>query len=240
MVKRTTDFQHQIADTCLEQTAGVFDHPTPFDPAVDRLAAHAAAGAGRMRPVLLHAPLLTTGVLRGPQDGDLRERARQKTAILHKLTPCGSGRRWRLGEACVLDAPCRGRAQHEEGAGGLEPQESCERVARLLAARTARLCTRVLGADQTPCRPILGTRGDASTTADSTGATSDATATGPGSATTGSRAAARAATRVAAAAAETPHRGASAVRERAGAAPRVRSAASNAGQRTCLPCWAVL
>ena len=89
VVKRTTDFHHQIADTCLEQTECVLDNPTPFDTAVDMLDAHSAAGEGLIRPFLLHAQLLTTGFLRGHQDVDLRERERQKTEILQKLTPCG-------------------------------------------------------------------------------------------------------------------------------------------------------
>ena len=131
-----------------------------------------------------------------------------------------------------MDTPFRGLAQKEDGEGGMDQQEIFDRVALFLAAITARLFKRVLGADNTPFRPIMGKRGDASTTADSTVAESDSTATGPGSATTGPGSAAREATMVAAAAAETPHRCASAVRERAGASPRVRSAASNAGKRT--------
>ena len=47
-------------------------------------------------------------------------------------------------------------------------------------------------------------------------------------------------TTVAASASETPQRCASAVRERAGASPRVRSAASRAGRSTCLHWFALL
>jgi len=86
-----------------------------------------------------------------------------------------------------------------------------------LATITLRLFSRVLGADDTPLGPVMGTRGDA-----------DAAA---GPMTTGAGAS-RGATTVAASASETPSRWAKAGRERAGASPRVRSAASSAGKST--------
>jgi hypothetical protein len=83
-----------------------------------------------------------------------------------------------------------------------------------LAAITFRLCRRVLGADDASLGAVMGKRGDAGTVVRGTGSSS------------------RGATTVAASASETPRRCARAVRERAGASPRARNAASNAGRRT--------
>src|SRR2546426_12218730 len=84
-------------------------------------------------------------------------------------------------------------------------------------AITRGLFNRVLGADDPPFRAVMGKRGDA-------GAAAGPVATGVGSSS--------GATMVAASASETPSRWARAVRERAGASPRARSAASSAGRRT--------
>jgi hypothetical protein len=81
------------------------------------------------------------------------------------------------------------------------------------------LCSRVLGADDAPFGAIMGQRGDAR-------------ARGTGSS--------RGVTTVAASASETPSRCARAVRERAGASPRVRKAVRRVGRRTCIHWWALL
>src|SRR5439155_23653268 len=82
------------------------------------------------------------------------------------------------------------------------------------------LCRRVLGADEASLRAVMGTRGDASAAA--------------GRATTGAEPSSSGATTVAALVSETPRRCASAVRERVGASPRPRRAASSTGTRTCI------
>jgi hypothetical protein len=92
------------------------------------------------------------------------------------------------------------------------------RVVFLLAALTGGLFSRVVGADDAPCRSGMGTREEA-------GAALDAAATGVASSSGG-------VITVAASASETPKRCARAVRERAGASPRARSAASSAGKST--------
>jgi len=84
-----------------------------------------------------------------------------------------------------------------------------------LAAITVRLCSSVLGADDPPFRPVMGKRGAdavAGTVATGAGSSSDVTI-------------------VVASSSETPKRCARAVRERAGASPRARNAASSAGKR---------
>jgi hypothetical protein len=92
-------------------------------------------------------------------------------------------------------------------------------VVFFLAAITVRLCRRVLGADDAPLGAVMGQRGDAGA------AVGTATPDVGSSSTSGM-------TMVAASASETPKRCAKAVRERAGASPRVRSAASQTAKRT--------
>ena len=75
-----------------------------------------------------------------------------------------------------------------------------------------------MGADDAPLGAVMGTRGD-------TGAT-------VGTAPPGGGAAAASGVTTVAAASEMPSRWARAVRERAGASPRVRRAASKTGKRT--------
>ena len=82
-----------------------------------------------------------------------------------------------------------------------------------LAAITFGLLRRVLGADDLSFRPVMGKRGVSGV------------ATGAGSSVNEP-------TTEAASAFETPSRWVRAVRERAGASPRVRRAASSAGSRT--------
>jgi hypothetical protein len=111
-----------------------------------------------------------------------------------------------------------GRTQKQDGEEGIDQQDIFHRVVFFLAAITVRLFSSVLGADDPPFRPVMGKRGEAGAAA--------------GTATPGAGSSARGVTTVAASASETPQRCASAVRERAGASPRARSAASSVGRRT--------
>jgi hypothetical protein len=113
-----------------------------------------------------------------------------------------------------MDATAVGVAEKEDREEGIDQQDIFDRVVLFLAAITFRLCRRVLGADDAPLGAVMGKRGDAGAVARGTGSSS------------------RGVTTVAASASETPSRWARAVRERAGASPRVRSAASSAGRST--------
>jgi hypothetical protein len=117
-----------------------------------------------------------------------------------------------------MDAAAVGVAQKEDREQGIDEQDIFYRMVFFLAAITCGLLRRVLGADDTPFGAVMGKRGE-------TGAAAGTVATGAGSSSSG-------VTTVAAAASETPKRCASAVRERAGASPRVRSAVSRTGRRT--------
>jgi hypothetical protein len=116
-----------------------------------------------------------------------------------------------------MDTAAVGVAQKEDDEQGIDQQDIFDDVVFFLAALTRGLFKRVLGADNASFRPVMGKRG-----ADAIAGTG-ATSAGSSSSDV---------TTVAASASETPSRCARAVRERAGASPRLRSAASSAGKRT--------
>jgi hypothetical protein len=214
----TTEFHHQIADTRLPQADPVFDDAAALDTAVDMLDPPPPLVQRLMNHVLLQRELLAAWLLGRHEDLHLGQRKRQEAQILQEPAPRGPGRRRRVGNRLLMDAAAGGVAEEEDDEQGMHSQDVFDRVVFFLAALTCRLCSRALGADDPPFRPVVGTRGDAGATA--------------GTATIGGGSSARGVTTVAASASETPKRWASAVRERAGAAPRARRAASSAGSRT--------
>src|SRR2546421_1755100 len=117
-----------------------------------------------------------------------------------------------------MDATAVGVAEEKDDEQGIHEQDIFDRVVFFLAAITRGLFNRVLGADDTPFRPVMGKRGDAGVPA--------------GTAASGVATSSSVATRVAAATSATPSRWAKAVRERAGASPRLRRAARSTGKRT--------
>src|SRR5689334_24526693 len=117
-----------------------------------------------------------------------------------------------------MDTAAIGVAQKEDREEGIDQQDIFDGVVLFLAALTRGLLRRVLGADDAPFGPVMGKRGEA-------GAAAGTATTGAGSSSSGT-------TTGAASASETPSRCARAARVRAGASPRARSAASNAGNRT--------
>src|SRR5262249_37865459 len=154
--------------------------------------------------------LRTAGLLRRHQDLYLREREGQEAQILQQPAPgrerVGGG----LRDAQIMDPAAVGVAQKEDDEQGIDEQDIFHGVVFFLAAITLGLFRRVLGADDASFRPVMGKRGEA----------------GAGARGTGSS---RGATTVATSVSETPSRCARAVRERAGASPRVRRAASSTG-----------
>ena len=117
-----------------------------------------------------------------------------------------------------MGAAAIGVTEKEDEEQGIDEQDIFYRVVLFLATITFRLCRRVLGADDLWLGAIMGKRGDS-------GVAAGTVAPGAGSS-------ARGATTVAASATATPRRWARADRERAGASPRARSAASSAGKST--------
>jgi hypothetical protein len=218
MVQGATELHHQIADARLPQAHPVFDDATPLDAAVDLLDPQPPLVERLVGQVLLQGQLPTAGLLRRHEDRHLREREGQEAQSLQQPTPRREGVGSGLSDAQSLDTAAVGIAQKEDREQGIDEQDIFDSVVFLLPTITFLLFTRVLGADDAPFGPVMGTRGEAGGAA--------------GMGTTGAGSSASGVTTVAAAASETPRRWARAERERAGASPRVRSAASNAGNRT--------
>jgi hypothetical protein len=120
-----------------------------------------------------------------------------------------------------MHATAVGVAQQEEQEEGIDEPDLFDGLVLCLAALPCGLFNRLLGADDAPLGALRGTRGEAGA------------GMGVGSSASG-------ATTGAASASETPSRWARALRERAGASPRGRRAASSPGSRTWLPWWAWL
>jgi hypothetical protein len=112
-----------------------------------------------------------------------------------------------------MDPAAIGITEQEDEEQGIDEHDIVDRMILFLAAITRGLFKRVLGADNPPCGTVMGKRGTT------------------GAAARGAAVSSRGATTVAASASETPRRCARAMRERAGASPRGRSAASSAGKR---------
>src|SRR4051794_15668161 len=117
-------------------------------------------------------------------------------------------------------------AEEQDEEQGVDQQDVLYGMVLFLAAVTLRLFSRIPGADDAPFRPVMRKRG----------AAGPATGAAAGQATdAGSSSGATPSVR-----SETPSRCARAARERAGASPRARSAASKAGSRTWIHGLALL
>jgi hypothetical protein len=223
-MERTTDCHHEIADARLPPAAPVGDDATAFDTPVDMRNAPSAIVPGLGGPLLVQGACRAAWLLARPEALALGQPQRQQAQSLPQPAPRGQGRRRRVSHGLLRGAAALGVTEHEAEAQGLDAQAILHRVGFGLAALTRGLLSRSWGAAEAACRPVMGTRGEA-------GAAAGMIATGAG-------ASSRGATPGAAAASETPRRWARAVRERAGAAPRLRRAATSAGSRTCIHCWA--
>jgi hypothetical protein len=160
----------------------------------------------------------TADVYLSGEDLHLRERERQEAQILQQPTP---SREWvggGLRDAQIMDPAAVSVAQKEDDEERIDEEDIFDGVVLSLAAITRGLLRRVLGADDPPLGAVVGQRGAAGAAV--------------GTATTGADSSSNGVTTVAAATSETPRCWARAVRERAGASPRARSAASNTGNRT--------
>src|SRR5712691_4625265 len=124
-----------------------------------------------------------------------------------------------------MDTAAVGVAQKEDDEESIDEQDIFDGVISFLAAITRRLFSSVLGADNPPFRPVMGKRG--------------AAGRATGAPTLGAVASSNEATTVASAS-ETPKRCARALRERAGASPRLRRAVSSAGRSTWIHWLALL
>src|SRR5438309_10655566 len=212
VVQGAAEFHAQITDALLPQAEPVFDDTTTLPTAVDRLDAPPAVVRGLVGQCLLQRQRIASWVLRRHAELHLGERAGQKAQILQQPTSRRQGIGSGVSAALIRHAAARGLAEAAERQRSVDQQDRFARVVLFLAALTVGRFSRVLGADDAPFRPVMGQRGE---TGVATGA-------------------------MAASASATPSRGARVVRERGGAAPRVRHAASNAGKSTWLHGFAFL
>src|SRR6266851_1803438 len=217
VVQGTAEFHHQIADTLLPQADPVLHDTAALDTAIDMLDPQSTLVQGLVRPLLLQRELLATGLLRRHEDLHVGQRERQEPQILQEPAPRGQGIRRRVGNWLIMSAATIGVTEKEDEEQRIHEQDIFDRVVLFLPAITVGLFNRVLGADDAPFRPVMSKRGEA-------GAAAGTATTGAGSS--------NGVTMVAASVSETPSRCARAVRERVGASPRARSAASHTGRRT--------
>src|SRR3569832_1299631 len=113
-----------------------------------------------------------------------------------------------------MDAAANCVAEEQDDEHGIDQQDVLYGMVLFLATVTVRLFSRVLGADNAPFSPVMGKRGEPCPTMGAEAGECDGSSSG------------------ASVPSETESLCARAVRERAGASPRPRSAASNAGSRT--------
>ena len=223
IVQRTANFHDPIADAGLVQAVGVVNNAAALDATVDMCAAHAAAGDAPLRPLLGAGQGTAPRLAGGPDDLHLVERERQEAQIVEPATPRGSGRRGGIGQPLLMGAPGIGVTEQEEREYRVDQQHVVPRRAFSLAAITARLRNRILGALETPCGAILAKRGE-------TGAGAGA----PLGESAGVGGPAGGTMRAAASASATPMRWAHSAQDRLGASPSGRRVACRSVNQTCI------
>jgi hypothetical protein len=207
-MQRAADFHDPIADTRLAEAAGVVHNATAFDAAVDMLDAHATVCDAPIRGFLRPREGAAPGLSGRHDDLDLVERERQEAQILEQPAARGQRVGRRIGNALIVGTAGVRLTQKENRERHVDEQHVFHRMVFFLAAITARLLSRILGALDAPLGPVVPKRGEA----------------GAGS-PVGS-------TMAAAAASAIPRRLANPVKERVGASPRVRSAVRRTTKRT--------
>jgi hypothetical protein len=220
-MQRTADFHDQIAAACPPEAAGVVDDATALDAAVHRLEAHAPAGDATIGRFLRPRESPTSWCPRRHADRDVVQCERQAAEILEQPAAGGQAVRRGLGKPLVVSAPRVGRTPKEHRECRVEQQDVFHRMVCFLAARTARLRSRILGALEAPFGAIVAERGAAGADAGAAARGSDA----PGSSAVGLP-------RAAAAASVIPRRSAKSAQDRVGASPSARSVTRSTTQRT--------
>jgi hypothetical protein len=219
-MQATADFHEQIADPRLPEAADVMDDAAALHAAVDVLDAHAPTSEAPIRGPLRAREGPAPGLPGRHDDLDVGQRIRQEAQILKQPAPRRQGVRGGIGHAFIVGTARIGLAQKENRQCGIDQQHVLDRVALFLAAITARLLSRILGALDAPLGPIVAERGEAGA---GTG-TVDGSNIGDDSSV--------GATMAAASASATPRRWANAVNDRVGASPSVRNIARRITKRT--------
>jgi hypothetical protein len=216
----TADFHDQIADARLPQAAGVVDDAAALDTAGDMLDAHTAT---RDAPIggFSAAREGPASRLAGRHDDlDVVAGERQEAQILEPPAPCGQGIRRGLRHPLLVGAAGIGLTQEEAGERRVDEPYVFHRVVSFLAAITARLLKRILGALDAPFGALVATRGEVATGAGAAAGGADVAGSAVGM------------TMAATSASATPRRFAKACTDRVGASPSVRSVARRTTKRT--------
>ena len=159
-MQRTADFHDQIADARLPEAAGVMNDAAALDAAIDVLNAHATTGDTPIRRFLCAREGPAPRLPGRHDDLDLGQGTRQTAQVLEQPTPHWQGVRGRIGHAFIVGPTRLGLTQQEAREHGMNQQDVCDRVRRFLAAITARLLSRILGALDAPFGPIMAKRGE--------------------------------------------------------------------------------
>ena len=207
-MQRTADFHEQVTDAGLPEAADVVNDAAALDAAVHMLDADTPAGNAPIGSFLRACEGAPPRLLRRHDHFDLRERTRQNAEILEQPAPRGQGIPGPIGNPLIVDASGISLTEKENRERRIDQQHVFDCVALLLAAITARLLSRILGALDAPFSPVVPKRGEA-------GAGSSV---GP--------------TMAAASASAIPRRMAKSVKERVGASPSVRNVARRTTKRT--------
>jgi hypothetical protein len=158
----TADFHDSIANTYLPQAARVVDNAAALDATVDVLDAHAAPRDAPIRRFLPARQRPAPRLLYRHDDLHLIERERQEAQILEQAAAWGQGI-WRgIRHSLVVRAAGIRLTQKEDRERRVDQQDVFDRVAFFLAAITARLLSRILGALNPPFGAIVSKRGEVS------------------------------------------------------------------------------
>jgi hypothetical protein len=217
----TAGLHDQIADPCLSQAAGVMDDAAALDATVDVFDAHTSAGDAPIGRFLRVREGPAPWLPRRHDDLDLSQRERQEAEILKQPAARGQGIRGGVCNPLLVGATRIGLTQEKDRERGIDEQDVFHRVACFLAAITARLLSRILGALEASFGAVVANRGEAGAGA---GAAAGGSA-GGGGAGVGTAIALTSA-------AATPRRCANSVTDRVGASPSARSVARSTTKRT--------
>jgi hypothetical protein len=223
-MQRTADFHDHITDARLSQAVGVVDDAAALDTAVDMLDAHAPTRDASIRGFLRAREGAASRLPGRHEDLDLSTGERQEAQILKQSTARRQGVGSGIGNPLIMRSTPVGLAQKEDRERGVDQEHVFDRVVLFLAAITARLLRRILGAFEAPFGPLMAKRGDAGGGA----GPAAGRAHGGGDPAVGT-------TMAAASASATPRRVANSVKDRLGASPSARSVACRTTNRTGIP-----
>ena len=159
----TADFHDPIADARFPQATRLVDDAAALDAAVDVLDAYPATREAPIRGFLRAREGAASWLPRRHDDLNLVQRKRQETQILEQPASRRQGVWGGLGNSFIMSAAGIGLTQEENRQHGVDQQHVFDCMAPFLAAITARLLSRILGALDAPFGAVVAERGEAGT-----------------------------------------------------------------------------